>query len=96
MTVPRKGQKVTRGYATVFEDDGADYRTISKLMTEAGFKCNHTSARNYVLRVMKKFAEAYLEKMNVELTEDRIKWICRDPNFQSAISELVQNADGQQ
>ena len=46
-----------KGHATVTEDDGVNYREIAEIMTEMGFKMQHSSAHNYVLRVMRKFAK---------------------------------------
>ena len=77
-------------YATVFEDEGGDYRMISAAMTAVGWKMNHTSARNHVLRVMNKFATAYAEKFGIEPTEERLSEISRDARFQSAISDMLQ------
>ncbi|NDD31357.1 MAG: hypothetical protein EB084_24160, partial [Proteobacteria bacterium] len=51
----KKGTKIERGYATV-DSDGVNYREISEVMTEMGWPMNHSSARNYVLRAMRKFA----------------------------------------
>lgn len=78
-------------YATVFEDEGGDYRMISQAMTAVGWKMNHTSARNYVLRIMNKFAVAYAEKFDLEPTEEKLNEISRDPRFQSAISDMLQS-----
>ena len=52
----KKGKKFDDGYATV--EDGVNYRDIAETMSEIGFKMNHSSARNHVIRVMKKFADA--------------------------------------
>jgi hypothetical protein len=79
-------------YATIFDDDGIDYRMISKLMTDVGWTVNHTSCRNYVLRIMNKFAEAFAEFYNIEPSEATLDRISKDARFQSAISELLQTA----
>lgn len=76
-------------YATVFEDDGADYRFISKMMSDVGWKMNHTSARNHVLRIMNKFAKAYVKKLGLHLNDENIAKISRDARFQSAISDIL-------
>lgn len=78
-------------YATVFDDEGIDYRLISIAMSNAGWKMNHTSVRNYVLRAMMKFAEAYAEKFDIVLTQQAIQSIAKDVRFQSAISDMLQN-----
>jgi hypothetical protein len=57
MSMP-KGMKIARGYATVVDDGGMNYRSIAERMTEAGHPMNHASARNYVLRALQKFAIA--------------------------------------
>lgn len=77
-------------YATVFEDEGGDYRMISQAMSEVGWKMNHTSARNHVLRVMNKFALAFARKFDIEPTEQKLAEIARDARFQSAISDMLQ------
>jgi murein endopeptidase len=46
MAMPR-GHKMNQGYATV--KDGLDYRAISEIMSERGFKMNHATARNVLL-----------------------------------------------
>jgi len=85
----KQGSRVDRGYATVAEDDGVNYREIAEVMTELGFTMNHSSARNYVLRVMRKLVAAVGEAWGQELDEKRIDEIAKDPGFQHAMSELL-------
>lgn len=89
MSMP-KGKVIARGYATVVEDDGANYRNIAEQMTELGHKMNHASARNYVLRAMRKFALAFAEAKGETLTEDELDVVAKSPSFQSGVAELVQ------
>jgi len=89
--VLRKGTKFAKGHATVVEDDGVNYREIADTMTELGFPMNHSSARNYVLRVMRKFVHALVRSWKLEeLDESVIDAITKDPDFQHAIAELLQ------
>ena len=76
-------------YSTSALDDGVNYRNIADLMSEMGFQMNHSSARNYVLRVMKKFVEALCEKWNIQVNEDRVKNIAQSSNFQQGMFELL-------
>lgn len=85
----KKGTKVDRGYATVNVDDGVNYRDIAETMTVMGFPMNHSSARNYVLRVMRKFAKAHLESRDIEATEDQVDNIAKSPTFQYVIAEQL-------
>jgi hypothetical protein len=89
----KKGSKFVKGYATVIEDDGVNYREIADIMSEIGFIMNHSSARNYVLRVMAKFAEAFDEEWNLGLTHDNIQAVASSPQFQNAISDLLHNLE---
>lgn len=81
-------------YATVVSEEGVNYREIADMMTEIGFKMNHSSARNYVLRVMKKFAEAITKQWNIDASSLNLEEIARSPQFQQAICEILQSIEG--
>lgn len=89
----KKGSKFASGYATVGEDAGVNYREIADIMSEIGFEMNHSSARNYVLRVMTKFAKAFDEEWSLDLPEDKLACIAASPAFQNAISDLLHNLE---
>jgi len=91
----RKGMRVDRGYATVAEDEGVNYREIADTMTELGYPMNHSSARNYVLRAMRKFAKAFVTSMGLELDDAEIDGIAKDPSFQHGVTELLQTVEVQ-
>ena len=84
-----------RGYATVAEEDGINYREIADTMSELGYPMNHSSARNYVLRVMRKFAEAIIERWDLDVDEARLDEIIKNPSFQHGIAEVLQQAEEQ-
>lgn len=77
------------GYATS-TDDGVNYREIAEIMSCLGYQMNHSSARNYVIRVMNKFAEKLCEVWNVSTDDANVSRIAKDPRFQSAIAEMMQ------
>ena len=85
----KKGSKFESGYATVSDDDGVNYRVISSLMTDMGFTMNHSTARAYILRVMKKFAESLSEQWDIEIDSDRYDEISKSPQFQQGIGEIL-------
>lgn len=80
-------------YATVSEDEGVNYREIAATMTDIGYKMNHSSARNYVLRVMRKFAAAVIEEWDIDVPEENLDVIIKTPQFQQAICELLQTIE---
>lgn len=77
-------------YATVTHDEGVNYREIAEVMTQIGFKMNHSSARNYVLRVMRKFADAIIDSWGIEIPEKRKDSIVKSHQFQKAVCDLLQ------
>lgn len=85
----RKGSTIDRGYATVAIDEGVNYREIADTMTELGFPMNHSSARNYVLRVMRKFVKEFAQEYDIDLAEHRIDEIAKSPSFQHGIADLL-------
>ena len=87
----KKGKKFDDGYATV--EEGVNYRDIADTMTEIGYKMNHSSARNYVLRVMRKFAEAIVDEYGINMSDEKLEDVARSPMFQSGIAELLQDIE---
>ena len=78
------------GYTSMTADDGDNYREIAETMTELGFSMNHSSAHNHVLRVMRKFASAFAEGFDADISEQRVDELARDPEFQHNVSDLLQ------
>jgi len=85
----KKGSTVDRGYATVATEEGVNYREIADTMTELGFPMNHSSARNYVLRVMRKFVERFANQYDIPVSETRIDEIAKSPVFQHGVADLL-------
>lgn len=79
-------------YATITDDEGVDYRKISHEMSKRGWKMNHSSVRNYVLRIMQKFAVEYSECLDSKVKRDNTLDIAKNPEFQVMVSDLVQKA----
>ena len=55
MSMP-KGHKSKYGYATVTNDGGMGFHDIAERMTKSGDKMNHATARNVLLRALKKIS----------------------------------------
>jgi len=86
-------KKKSSSYATVTLDEGVNYREIADMMTEIGFKMNHSSARNYVLRVMRKFADAIVDSWCLDVPEQNREKIVKSPQFQQAICNILQSIE---
>lgn len=83
--------KVKHNHVVV--DGGTEYREIADIMTNAGYEMNHTSARNHVLRVMKKLATSYSNAWGFRLSDDRLESMIRSPHFQDSVQELMTMID---
>lgn len=88
MSMP-KGYKKEEGYATSSTLGGKGYVEIADEMNDAGFKMNHSTARNIFLRSMKKIATNVCELYDIEPTEENIKRISAHPDFQSGIADFM-------
>lgn len=80
----------TRKYSTVQDEDCTNYREIAKIMTDNGYTMNHSSARNHLLRAMRKFAIAIARHHGKELDETQIWNAIKDPEFQDSIGGMIE------
>lgn len=87
--------EAVQAYASITESEGVNYRDIAEMMTEIGFSMNHSSARNYVLRVMTKFAKAITKDWGMQISESEIDRISKSPQFQEGICDILQTLDSQ-
>jgi hypothetical protein len=89
----KKGSNIDRGYATIVDEDGVNYRDIAETMTELGYPMNHSSARNYVLRIMRKFVIQVAIGYNVDLDEEQINEVAKSPQFQRGVADMLHDIE---
>lgn len=92
MSMP-KGIKIERGYATVTELSGMDYRSIAEKMTEEGFKMNHATARNVFVKGLSKIAREVCVLYGQDCSPENLKSVAISPVFQNAIAEMITEID---
>lgn len=80
-------------YATVRRADGVNYREIAEIMTALGYNMNHSSARNHLLRIMRKFYIAYCDAQGFAISEELVDEVCKSASFQEAVSQLIQQLE---
>lgn len=85
----KKGALIDRGYATVADEDGVNYREIAETLTEMGFMMNHSSVRNHVVRMMNRFARALTSAWDIPVSEEELPGIAKSPMFQHGIADLL-------
>lgn len=76
-------------YATT---DGLSYREISEIMTKSGDKMNTATAREHFLRGLAKLFQAISIHNGVSISLKEAKDKVRDPEIQSALQEMLENA----
>ena len=91
----KKGTNIDRGYATVIDDEGVNYRDIADTMSELGYVMNHSSVRNYILRIMKKFVEDIASAYNIPVNEKTIDDVAKSPQFQHGIADILHIIEGE-
>lgn len=69
--------------------EGKNYRDIATIMSRAGYQMNHSSVRNYVIRIMKQFAHAYVSKNNIDISKISLNMIAQSPIFQQGIADVL-------
>ena len=89
MSMP-KGFKSKNGYATTNHvSNGMGYREIAEVMTEEGFKMNHSTARNVFLSSMKKLVVSVCELEEKVINDEDMYRIASDPRFQSGVYDIL-------
>jgi len=74
--------------------DGDVYSDIAEVMTLMGFKMNHCTARNVVLRVMEKILTELIDKgVCQNLDSNKIKEVAASPDFQEAVIMIVEQIE---
>ena len=90
MAMP-KGFKSDNGYATTGNLGGKSYQEIADIMTDNGYKMNHSTARNICVNSLKKLATNLAKLQGKQFDETDIIRIAKDPRFQEGIAEIIKD-----
>ena len=88
MSMP-KGFKSKNGYGTTKSLGGKSYHEIADHMMGAGFKMNHSTARNLCVNGLKKIVQEVIKQQGVTLNDADIKRVAKDPRFQSGLCDIL-------
>ena len=84
-----KGYTSKNGNGTAKDLGGITYHDVAKIMSDKGFKMNHSTARNVFITSLIKIAESITSIYDLDLNPKDLKKIAVDPRFQSAISDYM-------
>tara|TARA_R110002124_G_scaffold57542_8_gene161020 strand:+ start:713 stop:997 length:285 start_codon:yes stop_codon:yes gene_type:complete len=88
-----KGFKSENGYSTKKTLGGKSYHEISSLMSEKGYKMNHSTARNVFVSSLEKIARDVVKLYDIASDEKSINRISKDPRFQDAIVSFMREIE---
>jgi hypothetical protein len=83
------GHKMDNGYSTTKSIGGKSYQEIADHMTDAGFKMNHSTARNVLVSGLMKIAKPICELQEVKHTDTELKKLAKNPDFQQSIAYFL-------
>lgn len=72
--------------------DGIDYRSISKIMTDAGFQMNHATARNVLMVAMNNFLVQISNELGMNLESEKIDEILKNQDIHDAFTDIIYKA----
>jgi hypothetical protein len=88
-----KGFKSENGYSTKKTLGGKSYHEISSIMSEKGYKMNHSTARNVFVSSLEKIARDVVKLYDIASDEKSINRISKDPRFQDAIVSFMREIE---
>ena len=83
------GHKMDNGYSTTKDMGGKSYQEIADHMTEAGFKMNHSTARNVLVSGLMKIAKPLCELQERSHTPAELKKLAKNPDFQQSVAYFL-------
>jgi ketopantoate reductase len=78
-----------RKYITINRNDGTDFRTIARRMTECGFRMNHATARNILFFSLESFVKNLCVNLGVETTDEAVKKIIFSQEMHNMFSDVI-------
>lgn len=71
-------------------EEGMDYRTISNLMTEAGWKMNHATVRDIFMSAMSKIVKDVIVRLDIQLSEDELYDVLKSNSMHRALQDILE------
>ncbi len=73
----------------IIQESGADFRKIAKIMTKAGYKMNHATARNILLGGMEKLFKGVSKELKIDLNNENMELILKDQEVHDALVDVL-------
>jgi cytidylate kinase len=73
-------------------ENGIDFRAIATIMTRAGFKMNHATARNQLMSAMQKLLTNIVKQTEVKIDREQIEEMMNSQEIHSALADVLHRA----
>lgn len=81
--------KDKKRYITI---EGTDFRKIAIIMTKAGYKMNHATARNQLMSALQKFMINIVKQTEVKVDKEKIEQLINSQDIHGALSDILSRA----
>lgn len=72
--------------------EGIDFRKIAKIMTKAGYKMNHATARNQLMSAMQKLVTNIVKQTDVKVEREKIDELINSQEIHSILADVLYRA----
>lgn len=73
-------------------DEGTDFRAIATIMTRAGFKMNHATARNQLMSALQKLLTNIVKQTEVKPDREKIEEMMNSQEIHNALADILHRA----
>lgn len=70
-------------------DEGIDFRKIADIMTRAGYKMNHATARNQLMSALQKLLTNIVKQTEVKPDREKIEEMMNSQEIHSALADIL-------
>jgi hypothetical protein len=85
--------KKNKQYITLL--DGIHFRKISKIMSNAGYRMNHATARNVLMSALNTFIFRVASEIGIFLPSEKIDFILQNKDLHNSFVDILFKAYGQ-
>lgn len=73
-------------------NEGADFRSIAKIMSEKNFVMNHATARNILISALKLLLQDLSGQLNLKISKSKLEKMLHSQELHDALSEILPEA----
>ena len=73
-------------------DEGIDFRKIADIMTRAGYKMNHATARNQLMSALQKLLTNIVKQTEVKPDREKIEEMMNSQEIHNALADVLHRA----